>query len=97
MSQYPEHEKLKEVKAAVDIVATFLEWVESQGMFLASYHEHTPECCGGKECGYYSDSIVPERRGIEAILADHFEIDLKKLDRENEQMLQEIREANGRM
>lgn len=93
---YPEHEKMKAIKADADVISSFLEWLQSQKLFLAHYHMHTPDC-KRNECDYHSDEIVPLKLTIEDVLAKYLDIDLKKLSEEKEEMLKEFLERNGRI
>jgi hypothetical protein len=38
---------------------------------------------------------IPKFNGIEALLAEYFEIDLKKVSEEKDQMVEELRRANA--
>jgi hypothetical protein len=73
MAQYPEHEKLKEIRDQSQKCGEFLEWLEEQG-----YVE------------------ITARKSLTSILAEFFEIDEEKLEREKRRMLDRIREANAR-
>lgn len=80
MSNYPEHEKLKALEGANQIVGNFIEWLGEAGYIIA------------KEDRY--GDLYPAYLRVEQLLAEHFEIDLNTLEREKEAMLEEIRGAN---
>jgi hypothetical protein len=65
------------------------------------YHRHSNECYSeasdSAQCGYYPDEIQPVHTSIQDLLADHFGINQRALDQEKQQMLDELREINGRM
>lgn len=76
----PEHEKLSQVKDLSQEIGSFLDWIQSQGMCLAKFNE-------GEE------HYWPVNKRIEQILAEYFEIDLNKLEKEKIEMIEEMRNA----
>ena len=94
MSEYPEHEKLEKVKDKSQACGEFLEWLTgAQGYTLGEYHEHVEECTqvGYKVCGMSSDVLYPAPTVTRKLLAEFFEIDEDKLDKEKRAMLDELR------
>lgn len=86
MSDYPECEKMTNVRPQSDIVGEFLDWMSNKKEYnICEYHEDGP----GEAGGYY-----PINSNIEELLADFFEIDLKKIEEERRQMLDDIRRKN---
>ena len=83
MSKYPEHEKLKAVKHQSQAIGNFIEWMGSKGFHFAKYE--TIE----------DDHIIWNRRSIATLLADYFEIDLKKLENEKQSMIEDMRKLNA--
>jgi hypothetical protein len=84
MRQYPEHEKLKVVAQDSQKLADFLDWIESRHWCVAEY---------------VGERMYPVRFGNyrpakDSLLAEYFEIDLKKIDKEKDQMLEEMRESH---
>lgn len=79
----PEHDKLKLVQHLTQNINDFLEFLqgEEDGIFLARY-------LAG------SDDAVPVYNKDE-LIAKFFEIDLKKLEEEKQQILDYIRRQNG--
>lgn len=82
---YPEHEKLTKVKDKSQAIGDFLEWLAAQGIRLAQYDPYDGE----------DNELYPVRTDWNELLAKHFEIDLKKLNDEKEQMIKVIRSRNG--
>lgn len=88
MSQYPEHDKLQAVKNQSQLIGEFLEWLNSQGLYLAAWQEI--DTIFGKD-----SELVISYLSINDILARFFEIDLDKLEDEKRQMLDSIREMGN--
>lgn len=82
----PEHEKLKAIQPKSQAIGEFLEWAGEQGMALASYGDER----GDRE------TLFHVSRSKENLLAEFFEIDLKKLEAEKEAILAEQRTLNER-
>ena len=79
MSEYPEHEKMAEIREQSQICGEFLEWLTTDG----GYH-----------LAQQSDSgpwTVPALYSVPELLARFFEIDLGKIEVEKQQMLEDIR------
>ena len=86
MSAYPEHDKLKAVSEDSEKLGEFLEWLGEQGYVLARWQK-VPEC---------DERLWPCRETIEQILAKRFDIDLKVLEKEKRQIIEEFkRRANA--
>lgn len=81
MSDWPEHEKLHKVSSDSQAVGYFLEMMRGQGLMLCGYDSEAE--------GYY-----PASKSDHQILADHFGIDLVKLEDEKQQMLERLRNLN---
>lgn len=77
--EYPEHDKLQLIADKSQAIGEFLEWLqeEKQLVICQSADEH-----------YYPHFVRKEE-----LLADFFEIDLKKLDDEKRAMLKEYRKT----
>jgi len=79
MSKYPECEKMSAVREESQAIGQFLDWL-----------------CGEKEyeiCSYKDgDILTPIRFSIENLLAEFFDIDLKKVEKEKHAMLVALRE-----
>jgi hypothetical protein len=74
--KYPEHERLKLVKDKSEICGAFLDWLQNERKpqtVLVEYDQ--------------SDNYVDCRKRIEELLAEYFEIDLKKIEKEKVEMI----------
>lgn len=80
-NQYPECEKMAVVKDKSQAIGEFLEWLEC---------EKNWEIC---EYGS-SDRLSPVILSTEQLLAEFFDIDLDKIEKERRQMLYELRRKN---
>ncbi|WP_186214816.1 hypothetical protein [Burkholderia gladioli] len=78
MSLLPEHQKLKDLNGANQIVGDFIEWLSDNGCVIAQYE---------------GNRLWPITKSRDALIAEHFGIDQKRLDAEKEQMLDEFRAA----
>jgi len=79
--QYPECEKLKMVINASLLIVEFLEWLSSKkNLSLCEWKD------GYTGQGYYSSHYQ-----IEDLLAEFFEIDLKKVEEERRQIIEDLR------
>jgi len=80
---YEEHEKLKSVKNESEIIGQFLEWQKTKDRDLCTFDSKF-------------DEFTPVFHGsIEKILGEYFEIDLNKLEKEKQQMIEGLRCVNG--
>ena len=74
-NEYPELEKMRRVNHISSQIGQFLEWLGEQGICLAKWE--------GERLARYNPSIT-------VLLAEYFEIDLGKADREREAILKSI-------
>lgn len=74
----PELEKMKNAQAESQIIGAFLDSLSEQGISLASYDG--------------MDRLWPVSKSIEQILADYFQIDLVKVEKERRAILEHIRQ-----
>lgn len=80
----PEHDKLKKVRTESNAIGAFLDWL---------LHERELEIC---EMPEKSETYFPVHLPfgtIETLLAEYFNIDLKKIEQEKRAILAELREA----
>jgi hypothetical protein len=102
---YPEHEKQRPILQFSQKIGEFVEWLEQEKkIHFAQIHTHGPACAGwdadrnrynpdGKNrCGFYDGELFMSHASITKLLAEFFEIDLKKLEIEKEAMLDTMRE-----
>lgn len=72
-----EIEKVRAVRERSQTIGAFLEWLQSKEYVIASWGA--------------DDKLYPVRDSIEQLLAQYFDIDLKKLEKEKRALLDEIR------
>jgi len=82
MPEYPECEKRTAVYDEYIIIAEFMDWLRGQGVVLARWHQQHESV---------DARLFPDHQPIEQRLAEYFGYDLKKIDAEQRQMLEEIR------
>ena len=80
--EYPEHEKLSKIKNESQAIGEFVEWLEGKGIELCAI---PPE---------FDHTYLPIHRSINDLLAEHFSIDLDKIEQEKRQMLEAIRASH---
>ena len=79
MSEYPEHEKLSKVKDKSQVIGEFLEWLQGPKCYTIAFYPEN------------SNSLFTVRTNTEKLIAEFFEVDLKKLEEEKIAMLNELR------
>jgi len=108
MSDYPECEKMAAVHEKSQAIGEFLEWLQTgeadgtvfkRPVFLAA-HRIVTEDSGcvplHEEDRYVSDvEIVPLCATTENLLARFFNIDMEKVEKERQAMLDDLRKQNG--
>ena len=77
---YPECEKMKKVHTESEAIGSFLDWLSEKGVWLA--------------CQEDEDIEKPFPYQTEELLAEFFDIDLKKVEREKRHMLEGCRINN---
>ena len=75
MSLLPEHQKLKDLNGANQIVGDFIEWLGDNGMVIAAYEDNR---------------LWPVTKSRDNLIAEHFGIDTKRLDAEKQQVLDDF-------
>lgn len=75
MSLLPEHQKLKDLNGANQIVGDFIEWLSDNGMVIAQYE---------------GSRLWPVTKSRDTLIAEHFGIDPKRLDTEKQQVLDDF-------
>lgn len=91
----PECEKMQAVKGESQAIGEFLDWMtSSKGYVIAEYpkalkvlHHHALQTQVG-------DELLPIHTRIEELLAEYFNIDLKKVEKEKRALLEEQRRRN---
>lgn len=80
MSDYPEHDKMAEIVKVSQGIGDFLEWASMEkGLALCTLEGH---------------SFYPFQGSVVELLAEHFDIDLKKIETEKREMLARLQEQN---
>lgn len=82
-NEYPEHYKLRAISDKSQVVGEFLEWLKSG--------EAHPDGKSIELAYHIGDFLEPHYEGKECLLAKFFEIDLRRLEEEKRQMLEECR------
>ena len=77
-----ECDKLLDVKEESMTLSSFVEWLNSKNIAI---------CTVEKTDGYPREQWLPIRKSYEELFADYFEIDLKKLEQEKQEILRNIR------
>lgn len=102
--KYPEHVKLGRIKDKSQACGEFLEWLLGEkGYTLGKYHTHTDACWPEGEshterrriCGTPDGVLYPEPYVLRKLLAEYFDIDEAKLEKEKQAILDEHREVVG--
>lgn len=104
----PELDKIKLVKERSQAIGEFLDWLGGEkGVILAKSHTHGPACAGwdegrgrfnprgdGPYCELGPDGrLWPYRKQTEDLLAEFFDIDLKKVEKERRALLAAIKKG----
>lgn len=84
--KYPECEKLAKVSEKSQAIGDFLSWLQD---------EKEIELCLRKEKkhGLDPDILIPFHFNTESLLAEHFKIDLVKVENERQQIIEDIRKG----
>ena len=88
--EYPEHEKMKANKGASQCIGAFLDWLQNEKRYTICEYLDSEEI---DERGYddVEEGYLSIPKSIEEFLADYFDIDLKKIEKEKRAMLDELR------
>ena len=94
MAEYPEHEKMREVVDRSQSIGEFLDWLrDEKGIALCKWQDtihHSEEMGDYTPEGYY---VVKD--GPEKLLADFFDIDLDKIEKEKQAMLDALQKQEA--
>lgn len=81
-----ELQKMNEVKDKSQLIGEFLDWLMNEkGCVIAEYSDSEI---------YVYKPLIPNRLSIEQLLAEYFDIDLEKAERERVELLERFRKAN---
>jgi len=78
-----ECDKLLAVSKNSQIIGEFLDWLQNNDVVLSKW-----------DVGKYEDTLYPIRQSIESLLAEYFEVDLNKVEKERRALLSGIRASN---
>jgi hypothetical protein len=101
MTEYPEHEKLREKIQRSEASQKIGEFFNNSEYVLARRHEHTDGCFnehGGFEskiCGFEEGDLQPVHKRPAQIAGMILNIDEQELEQEKREMLETIREQNN--
>ncbi len=84
-SPFPVHERLIEVKEGSQAIGDFLTWCCEEGMWLAKYPK--------KHDALSHDTLRPVPNSITDLIAEFYEIDLKELENEKLEILDQVGKA----
>lgn len=96
MSETPELDKMAAVREQSATLSEFWDFLQGKNYHIAYYHEHDDGCYDDKQrealCGYRGDDLAPLSRRPEELFAEFFDIDLKKVEKEKQAILDRIRD-----
>ena len=81
-SAYPEHDKLNKVAEESQTIGEFIEHLQQKGIHLSQYVEIE---------GFSEKRLMVISTPIESLLADFFDIDLRKIEQEKREILENLR------
>lgn len=85
MGKYPECEKLAAVKEKSQMLGEFLSWLRGNKEFeLAKW---------GRD-DYGEDALMPTHASTESLLAEFFDIDMARVEKEHQDMIRELQKAS---
>lgn len=80
MSAYPEHDRLALISDKSQAIGEFIDWLQSKGIHLACYYEEDSR-----------DRLFTVETPTNSLLAEFFDIDPIKIEREKRAMLDALR------
>ena len=78
--QYPECEKLGAVRDKSQLIGEFLDWLSDYEIVLARYNPNSR-----------LDQLMEHSESTESLLAKFFDIDMGEVERERQQMIDDLR------
>jgi hypothetical protein len=92
-NKYPECEKFQAVREQANQIGEFIDFLRYEKKYtLAKWYKLEDEDDDEEEI---EQKLMPEFPDMEKLLAEYFDIDLKKLEEEKRVMLEECRKANA--
>lgn len=93
MSQFPEHDKVRVVQPQSQSIHEFIDWLANEKKIHLA--EWEPNYRNGTHSSR-SSSLIYARKPITELVAEFFEVDLKKFNAEKEQMYEALTsKSNG--
>jgi hypothetical protein len=87
MTSYPECEKLVKHKQESQIIGTFLDWLQNEKGYEIAYWDEASNRSDDEQ-------LYPCHKTIEQWLAEYFNIDLNKVEKERQQIIEDLRGEN---
>lgn len=92
--EIPEHDKIKRVQDSSQAIGAFLDWLTNSKHFVIAKWEKSVN-----DDDEEVETLEPARFGqygmIETLLAEYFDIDLKKMEMEKQAILADFRKRNN--
>lgn len=98
----PECNKLIKVSEQSQTVGAFLSWLsDEKKLTVCEIHEHDDDDCYGDKsefrvCGLTNGEYIPASLNIEKLLAEYFDIDLNKVEKERRKILESLRTESAK-
>ena len=94
-AEYSEVAKMVAVKEKSQAIGEFIEWLEGhKAVVFAQWAQEV--CPNGYSCSHkHEPQLFPMHYDIETLLADFFDIDLNKVEKEKRAILKMIREGKS--
>ena len=91
-----ELEKMEKVQEKSQAIGNFIEeFLKEKGIILATYHKHSIKRCEkdewGWNCGWTTEQPIPLNYDIQKLLAEYFNINLDKTEKEKQKILDDLR------
>ena len=91
----PELDKMSAAQSKSQAIGGFLEWLGEKGMLICRSATKADERDDeGEHTDVKGGDLLPVYKSIEDMLAEYFEIDLKKAEAERRAILDELRRQN---
>lgn len=89
----PECDKMLAVRNDSNAIGNFMEWLLNERGLTLCRPLTAEELEEARELNMEEDEedLIPDHTGIEALLAEYFDIDLKKVEEEKQAILQQVR------
>lgn len=98
----PECDKMLSVRNDSNAIGNFMEWLQGERKLILCREitrkevEKSVDAGMEDEIEYKEGDLIPDHTGIEALLAEYFDIDLKKVEEEKQAILQHLRKKTSK-